>query len=92
MFTKSCNELLRGIQQNNPQKPKDMTALKNFFVQSFNFFTGQNTASPTSSQSIAERNAPEVSTASKDTETYRDFFEDMPPMNYYLLSAHLFMP
>lgn len=92
MFTKSCNGLLRDVQQIYLQKPKDMTALKNLFVQSFNFFTGQNIASSTSSQSIVEINAPEVCTTSKDTDTYRDFFEDMPPMNYYLLSAHLFMP
>lgn len=69
-----------------------MQTLKNLFAQVSNFFTEDNIVPPTSNQTIAEINAPQASTNSKDTDTYRDFFEDMPPMNYYLLSAHLFMP
>lgn len=68
-----------------------MQTLKNLFAQVFNFFTEDNIIPSTSNQTITKGNEPEDFT-SKDADTYRNFFEDMPPMNYYLLSAHLFMP
>ncbi len=58
-----------------------MKAFKNAFLQ---FFAYDNIAQNTEYHKKTVRQRPDMSES--------DFFETLPPMEYYLMSAHFFMP
>ncbi|MEZ4888591.1 MAG: hypothetical protein R3E32_27955 [Chitinophagales bacterium] len=66
-----------------------MQTLNAFFTQILNFFADKNTILSTHNQN----NTPELKLETYSSESVqRDFFEELPPMEYYILSAHFFMP
>ncbi len=66
-----------------------MQTFKTFFSQIFQFFAPENTIAAAENQS----NVIEPKLERYPSNTIEGgFFEELPPMEYYILSAHFFMP